>query len=338
MGEFTLENSCRPSSTIISASTSSDEGIREENIENMNMISSSTLNDYGFSLNSTPSDSNVALEKSRLTVQTFLNYKCSKITVYPDFKTFTSHFEISRTFNKLVQTNFQIEICPQNKSLSSSITFQLEIPERNNTLELENTKKLSRLSIQTTLEQTTITPRNLSIDTFHQNISFKTNTLSTSQMSKNLDKLGEQLSSLQSVFKNFKITRDLSKTSILSNSSKTKMKTYNFQILKMESTSAQTIEFSFSQHNFGQPSKIETLNLDCEFFMASGDMIKHYPFYYEFLNKCYNDSNFARNGKLRFLRPMQANFKKAVIRAVKKKKSHLATINSILQGCCDKNK
>lgn len=318
-----------------SGSSSSDEGIREDNVKssNVNHVSSSTLNDKGMSLHSFPVESEIFTQKGQFSIQTVINDSYVRYRPQGGMGVANFSMDIPARLKNFQLSTFRFEFKPYQPSLSQFSVILPQIKGKKKNLESKETitsKKIPDFCLQNVSSLDISNVVTMSSATFHQEIPTKF----PSEPSESLKKLERQMMSLQKVFKRVKVTRELNIYTVkkdAKNDGRVEIKQF------IEHVATQTLQ-STSQNTDFSVNKIEALILECEFFRAAVSMIKKYPFYYDFLKKSYAERNFDRLGKLRHLRPKQRNFKRAVIHAHGCSKSHLEAVNSILSEFLDGEK
>ncbi|XP_044756062.1 uncharacterized protein LOC123314781 [Coccinella septempunctata] len=310
------------------SSSSSDEGIREENTKdsNVNEVSSSTLNDKGMSLHSFPVESEIFVGKSPLSIQTFLNDSHVGPRRKMDSWNFSMQIPPSPKRPKLVVSTFRYKYLPPKPVLSVIPARIVEIPSRKDYMKSKDTNTEDKKPLLTTHNVPAFAisnKANMSISTFREEIlPFDKH----AESSENLKKLARQMMTLQGVFKRVRVIRDLNPYTVKRPKGSGCVEIKQF----LENAETQTAT-TIAQNTDFSPSKVESLILECEFYRAAANLIRRYPFYYDFLKRCYSGGNFDdRHEKLRHLRPKQKNFKRAVIHAQGCNNGHLEAVNSVL--------
>lgn len=319
------------SDPLAPSTSSSGVGLREENSRgsNVTLVSSATLNERGMSLHSFAVESEVFMEKAQFCIETvlqdsFVRFSTNKraMTIH----SFLTEIPPVDKKNRFIITTFYYEIKPRKVELSnfSSDTTEIHSVEKDVRSLGANTIQRTSLFRITNAEVVTVTKSmDMSLETFHQEIPPKE---TYAESSENLKRLDEHIKSLQTVFDKVRVSRELNHSN---DTNRAKDLGYLDIKLFLENASTQTQEASKPPTDLSWV-KIESLILECEYARATANMMRRYPFYYDFLKRCYADRHFCREGELRHLRPKQKNLKRAIIHAYGCNRSYLEAIDSLL--------
>ncbi|KAK9881940.1 hypothetical protein WA026_018136 [Henosepilachna vigintioctopunctata] len=313
---------------LLVTSSSSDEGIREDHIRNSDVnMSSSTLYGNKISLNSIGVDSEILGRKTDLSYQTFVHISLIGVERYSSkihttsFAFATFHFEISPVSlsDSLVQSTCCSEISPYNKFiLTPSRTFHIDICEPEGASKSCETQRSDRnlfSDSQKVMSKPTLPRMNLTTSTFYAEIVPRGDQSMTCSGQVVFDRYAHTKRPIEHCT-NAKTANGTSKTTKLGVDERTKREILSY----------------LKSSEFVKKDRLDSLNQECEFVLASRYLIRKYPYYFEFLNRWFSDLDFAWHWKFRKIRPRQTTLKRAVIHVSKYKRNRLAPINEYLES------